>query len=79
MLSEFKFNPLGERSKPSAGAEVLLFLNDIWLGYDEILVATFDGRKFYHQNGREIHAKFIAGWLGLPIALSYGSSKSILP
>jgi hypothetical protein len=83
MLDEFKFKALREALrevlKPEPNTTVLVFLHDKWRGYDEIMLANFDGSKFYHQNGIEIRAQFVAGWLPLPLKIIYGVSDGILP
>ena len=76
ILNAFKFNPLSDDQKPNKDIEVLIFLNDKWLGHDEIITAAFDGKDFYHK-GRKVHDPFIKGWLELPIKLAYDSSKEL--
>lgn len=76
ILNAFKFNPLNADTTPNTNTELLIFLNDKWLGHDEIITAAFDGKDFHHKD-KKVHRPFIKGWLELPIKLAYDSSKEL--
>ncbi len=60
------FFPLSSECQPPINRQVLLHMNDQWLGHDEILVATFDGEN-YTTNGKHVRPKAaIAGWIVMP-------------
>ena len=78
ILRALKFKPLLAGSVACQGGEVLLFLHDVWRGYDEIITASVEGSDFY-CSGKKVPRQFVSGWLELPIKIDYGSSDSILP
>ena len=68
-----EFKPLTPNNTPPINKELLLFLHNIWMGYDEIISGTFDGSNFYHYN-KMVRKRDITGWLELPIKIAYEST-----